>query len=233
MKEHLISEIRTLTKRIGQAARGGVTELAERLRLTRTELAVRLAREFDTWLLVNAQGRSEFVDRGTFTRRAESWKERKLLEALSAPPAPAAEPAPSGEAPVPAAPGADPVRELFGEPISIYTRAQALEDGVLVDVTPWASGCFKHPVALTAALWAIVSEVPPGLGGDSTLDVRVREVLRAAVQVAQGSSRPTSQFTFPILMGTAEGLRTLELLAHSGPGDQGEPVITIGFPIDF
>ena len=58
-------------------------------------------------------------------------------------------------------------------------------------------------------------------------------MLRAAVQVAQGSSRPTSQVTFPILMGTAEGLRTLELLVHSGPGDQGEPVITIGFPIDF
>ena len=137
VKEHLISEIRTLTKRIGQAARGGVTELAERLRLTRTELAVRLAREFDTWLLVNAQGRSEFVDRETFTRRAESWKERKLLEALSAQPAPATEPAPSGEAPAPAAPGADPVREIFGEPISIYTRTQALEDGVLVDVTPF------------------------------------------------------------------------------------------------
>ncbi len=229
MKEHLISEIRTLTKRIGQAARGGVTELAERLRIARTELATRLARDFDTWLLVNAQGRSEFVDRETFTRRAESWKERKRLEAR---PASAAEPAQSGEAPAPAAPGADPVREFFGEPISIYTRAQALEDGVLVDVTSWASGSFRHPVALTAALWAIVSDLPAGQD-QAVLGDRVKELLRASVQVAQECSRPTSQFTFPFLIGTGGGLRTLELLAHSGPGDQGEPVITIGFPSDF
>lgn len=28
--------------------------------------------------------------------------------------------------------------ELFGEPISVYSRAQAIEDGFLVDVTAWA-----------------------------------------------------------------------------------------------
>ena len=233
MKEHLISEIRKLTKRIGQAARNGVTELAERLRLARTDLAIRLARDFDTWLLVNAQGRSEFVDRETFTRRAESWKERKALEALSAQPAPAADPAPSGEAPAPAGPGADPVREFFGEPISIYTRAQALEDGVLVDVSPWASGSFRHPVALTQALWALVSDLPQGSEAAGGKPERVREVLRAAAQVAADSSRRASQFTFPILLGTTQGIRSLELLAHCGPGDRGEPVITIGFPSDF
>ena len=29
--------------------------------------------------------------------------------------------------------------DLFGEPISVYTRAQAVADGVLIDVTAWAS----------------------------------------------------------------------------------------------
>lgn len=29
--------------------------------------------------------------------------------------------------------------ELFGAPISIYTRAQAIEDGVLVDITEQAA----------------------------------------------------------------------------------------------
>ena len=28
--------------------------------------------------------------------------------------------------------------EVFGEPISIYTRKQALEDGALIDVSPLA-----------------------------------------------------------------------------------------------
>src|ERR1035437_215853 len=29
--------------------------------------------------------------------------------------------------------------DFWGPPISVYTREQAFEDGVLVDVTPWAS----------------------------------------------------------------------------------------------
>ena len=50
--------------------------------------------------------------------------------------------------------------DFWGEPISIYTREQAIEDGVLVDVTEWASsgangmmGGFCVPVAMTRALW--------------------------------------------------------------------------------
>ena len=31
------------------------------------------------------------------------------------------------------------MQEIFGEPISIYTRAQAIEDGTLIDLTEWAS----------------------------------------------------------------------------------------------
>src|SRR5712691_13345787 len=55
--------------------------------------------------------------------------------------------------------------EFWGEPISAYTREQAIADGVLVDVTEWASadkgfiGGFTCPVALTAGVWALV-EVP-------------------------------------------------------------------------
>ena len=35
-----------------------------------------------------------------------------------------------------------------------YTRAQAIEDGVLVDLTEWAAETgFKIPVACTATVW--------------------------------------------------------------------------------
>ncbi len=45
--------------------------------------------------------------------------------------------------------------EIFGEPISIYTRAQALDDGFLVDVSELAKEAgFRFPVALTRAAWA-------------------------------------------------------------------------------
>jgi hypothetical protein len=45
-----------------------------------------------------------------------------------------------------------------------YTRAQAIEDGVLIDVTQTAREAgFKYPVALTAAAWAKCVAVPPGV----------------------------------------------------------------------
>src|SRR5690606_27193956 len=42
--------------------------------------------------------------------------------------------------------------DVFGEPIHVYTRAQALADGVLVDAGPLAGEAgFHWPVALTQA----------------------------------------------------------------------------------
>ena len=233
MKDRLISEIRKLTQRIGQAARSGVTELAERLRIARTQLAIRLARDFDTWLLVNANGKTEFVDHETWKARVDAWKKRKRLEATSPRPMPAPEASPTANPPAAAPPATDPVRELFGDPISIYTRASAINDGVLADVTPSAAGLFKIPVAFTSALWAIVEDLPPDQCGDGPLQERVREVLLAAIAVARQGPPSSGQFTFPLLIGTSGGLRSLELLVHCGPGDRGEPVITIGFPNDF
>src|SRR5262249_25990843 len=45
-----------------------------------------------------------------------------------------------------------------------YTRAQAIADGVLIDVSATAREAgFKFPVALTAAVWARCVAVPPGV----------------------------------------------------------------------
>ena len=47
------------------------------------------------------------------------------------------------------------VESFFGNVISTYTRAQAIEDGVLVDVGSTAQEAgFKWPVALTVGAWA-------------------------------------------------------------------------------
>ena len=41
---------------------------------------------------------------------------------------------------------------FFGKVISVYTRAQALADGVLIDAGPMAREAgFRWPVAITAA----------------------------------------------------------------------------------
>lgn len=53
--------------------------------------------------------------------------------------------------------------EFFGAPIHIYTRAQAIEDGVLCDLMQDAmeSVCrqhYKHPVACTSAVFDIMQK---------------------------------------------------------------------------
>ncbi len=49
--------------------------------------------------------------------------------------------------------------EFWGEPIHIYTRAEALADGVLVDVTETAREAgFYLPTAITAAVSADLAE---------------------------------------------------------------------------
>ena len=52
------------------------------------------------------------------------------------------------------------------EVIDAYTRAQALEDGVLVDVSEMAKEAgIKFPVALTATVYGQYVEVPEGVTG--------------------------------------------------------------------
>ena len=55
------------------------------------------------------------------------------------------------------------------EVISRYTRAQAIEDGQLVDLTEWASaekgfhGGYSCSVAVTAAVWGAIKAIPESL----------------------------------------------------------------------
>jgi hypothetical protein len=71
--------------------------------------------------------------------------------------------------------------DIFDEAISVYTRADAIADGMLVDVTAWASngaagmlGGFILPVAITRALWAVIDiDTDEGAG-----EVRWHELVR-------------------------------------------------------
>jgi hypothetical protein len=62
--------------------------------------------------------------------------------------------------------------------IYAYTRAQALADGVLVDVTATAREAgFVWPVALTAALWADIQNIALRLAGVADVAGRLWDVL--------------------------------------------------------
>lgn len=74
-------------------------------------------------------------------------------------------------------PGTDP----WGEPLHRYTRAEAIADGVLVDVTQAATagmlGGFAVPVAITAALHHAIQAIPPALEGIADVRGRLHDVL--------------------------------------------------------
>ena len=119
--------------------------------------------------------------------------------------------------------------EYFGEPISIYTRAQAFEDGVLVNVSVAAREAgFKFPVAVTRTVWD--GYVVPDSRARYYQDEMGRlwdilSVLRFYVR------RGGSEIHFPVTMiMKARQRRNIVFKALCGPGDDAEPVITIMMP---
>lgn len=109
--------------------------------------------------------------------------------------------------------------EIFGEPICCYTRADALEDGVLVNISERARRAgIKYPTACTHGVWSLIGTMPESCTAEES--VRLAAVLTAMLAaIRRGGAQGTDRVEFHAL-GAA-------LWAHCGPGDQGEPVITI------
>lgn len=113
-----------------------------------------------------------------------------------------------------------------------YTRAQAIEDGVLVDLTPWARETgFRIPVACTATIWHRYVVPPEGTAslGQSERG-RAHDLLWMLFLCIRGSrsAADNDQLHFNVVFLQAPNRsETVTLKAHCGPGDQGEPVITI------
>lgn len=129
--------------------------------------------------------------------------------------------------------------DLFGEPIFAYTRAQAIADGVLIDVSAQAGaggmlGGFRVPVAVTAALWAAIEAIPARLDGIADVRGRLHDVLWVAACAARRAAAGGAAARFDVIL-PRRGARAqrVTLRLDIGPGDQGEPVPTIGFPEDF
>jgi hypothetical protein len=117
--------------------------------------------------------------------------------------------------------------DIFGPVISSYSRAQAIEDGVLVEMPPErfdGADLFRFPVAFTAALESAIAR---GQGSDpDTYRARVWDVCYMATVAVKGAS--ASDVFFKVIVGS----RTLSLWGNCGPGDDGAAVMTFGFPED-
>jgi hypothetical protein len=118
------------------------------------------------------------------------------------------------------------------ELISVYTRAEALADGVLVDVTDTAREAgFLYPVALTRPAWDLcvaLSQAAKRAGNDER--GRLFDVIWM-MRWAVGRSSGGPQVTFELLCVTTS-VRPSRVALRSvvGPGDDGEPVVTVMLP---
>jgi hypothetical protein len=111
-----------------------------------------------------------------------------------------------------------------------YTRQQAIEDGVLVDLTEWAKETgFTVPVACTAAVWHDYITPPVGTKelGQSERG-RGHDVLWMLYWAIKTTGQSRDQLTYEVIFLQAPSRReTVTLKSMCGPGDNGEPVITI------
>lgn len=118
--------------------------------------------------------------------------------------------------------------------IFVYTRQNALEDGVLIDVSSLAREAgFKIPVAITDTLHNLLEYFPKDSCQDYT--GRLWDVLHMLrVQVRDSLESSTVKFKVYILTPQhTSKARLYELMAQVHGGDNHEAVMTIGFEEDF
>ena len=113
-----------------------------------------------------------------------------------------------------------------------YTRAQAIEDGVLIDLTEWAKETgFRFPVACTAAVWN--GYIVPT---DKTREIgqsergRVHDLLWMLFNAIRKHGDGDTVLFDVMFLQTPDRHAVVKFKSVCGPGDQGEPVITVMLP---
>ena len=115
------------------------------------------------------------------------------------------------------------------EVIHAYTRAQAIEDGVLVDLSDLAREAgFRFPVAVTQGVWAVLNPTKELEAAGQDMAGRAWDMLAILSHGIRSASR-TDEVRFAPLFMREPGQKAelVEMWAKCGPGDDAEPVITV------
>ena len=133
------------------------------------------------------------------------------------------------------------MEDVFGPLIYGYTRAQAIADGVLVDVANTAKEAgIRIPTAITAAVHARYVQVPDELKGMQDEAGRLWDALFMLAHAIRSGKLNGDQGTFELIVVMPEGAdwqpnerrhghqqRLVTLKAVCGPNDDGSACITI------
>jgi hypothetical protein len=113
-----------------------------------------------------------------------------------------------------------------------YSRADALRDGVLIDVSETAKEAgFRYPVALTRAAWERCVTVPPGVACQDEAGRLWDVVYLLRLAIGQSNSGPEVRFAVHVRDDNRDRTPPLvRLKALCGPGDDGAPCITVMRP---
>ncbi len=126
----------------------------------------------------------------------------------------------------------------FGDVVFTYTRAQALADGVLVDTGTLAQEAgFRLPVAMTAAVWddcVAWTEHSSRKQVHQDESGRLWDVLFMAAHAIRTHAGAGASQRFWLHRvprnGRSVQAEPVQLKLVIGPGDDGEPVVTILLP---
>ena len=125
------------------------------------------------------------------------------------------------------------MEEVFGPVIYAYTRKQAIEDGVLVDLmqdtmTEVCRQHYKYPIACTATMFAIMQKAVENKRHCNSYAGVLHDMLWMS-RVMKRDLDPSTKI-FRVKIVGAERRSVFDFKMVCGPGDQAEPVITIMLP---
>lgn len=121
---------------------------------------------------------------------------------------------------------------IFGDVIHRYTRAQAIEDGMLIDFTNPESDTwqvcrqhYKFPIACTSAVFDIMQKAVE----NHRYCNDYAGILHDMLWMSKVMKRQINESTviFRVIIAGAGRQRNYDFKLQVSPGDNGEPVITI------
>jgi type I site-specific restriction endonuclease len=120
----------------------------------------------------------------------------------------------------------------FGNVIFSYSRKQAIEDGVLVDLSklcPEECALYKHNVCCTAEVWSIIDRAVKNKKHLNDLKGVVWDVIFMSTRLVIREVDETTRL-FQVIIKGAGPQSTYTFKIVCGPGDTAEPVLTIMLP---
>ena len=112
-----------------------------------------------------------------------------------------------------------------------YSRKEAIEDGVLIDVTETAREAgFRYPVAMTSTAWASAVKIPSGVSCQDEAG-RLWDVLTMLRHASRAARGGENEITFDVLvLNDRTSPKPVRLKAVCGPDDDLSPCVTIMLP---